>query len=110
MFLLLRILTISISKDIVSYKNQRKDNKYKYKTRCQVQDAPSSKQSSIETTKFTCVQCKFDMREEKPFEIKQLSSETKVITEEIEDLQKDISKLNKHDKNVHSEGSDSIRN
>jgi len=50
------------------------------------------------------------MREEKPFEIKQLSSETKVITEEIEDLQKDISKLNKHDKNVHSEGSDSIRN
>jgi len=31
LFLLLRILTISISKDIVSYKDQRKDNKYKYK-------------------------------------------------------------------------------
>jgi len=31
LFLLLRILTISISKDTVSYKNQRKDNKYKYK-------------------------------------------------------------------------------
>jgi len=29
--LLLRILTISISKDIVSYKDQRKENKYKYK-------------------------------------------------------------------------------
>ena len=34
MFLLLRILTISISKDIVSYKDQRKDNKYKYKYKC----------------------------------------------------------------------------
>jgi len=31
LFLLLRILTISISKDIVSYKDQRKDNKYKCK-------------------------------------------------------------------------------
>ena len=31
LFLLLRILTISISKDIVYYKDQRKDNKYKYK-------------------------------------------------------------------------------
>ena len=30
LFLLLRILTISISKDIVSYKDQRKDTKYKY--------------------------------------------------------------------------------
>ena len=28
MFLLLRILTISISKDNVSYQDQRKDNKY----------------------------------------------------------------------------------
>ena len=31
LFLLLRILTISKSKDIVSYKDQRKYNKYKYK-------------------------------------------------------------------------------
>jgi len=31
LFLLLRILTNSISKDIISYKDQRKDNKYKYK-------------------------------------------------------------------------------
>jgi len=31
LFLLLRILTIYMSMDIVSYKVQRKDNKYKYK-------------------------------------------------------------------------------
>ena len=31
LFLLLRILIISVSKDIVFYKDQRKDNKYKYK-------------------------------------------------------------------------------
>ena len=30
LFSLLRILTISISKDIASYKDQSKDNKYKY--------------------------------------------------------------------------------
>jgi len=35
LFLLLRISTISISKDIVSYKDQRKDNKYKYKYKLQ---------------------------------------------------------------------------
>jgi hypothetical protein len=34
------------------------------------------------------------MRVEKPFEIKQLSSEGKVITEELEDLQKDMAELN----------------
>ena len=32
LFLLLRILNISISKDIVSYKDRRKDNKYKYRS------------------------------------------------------------------------------
>ena len=39
LFLLLRILTISISKDIVSYKDQRKDNKYKYKCLCWLWDS-----------------------------------------------------------------------
>jgi len=34
------------------------------------------------------------MRVEKPFEIKQLSSERKVITEELEDLQKNMAELN----------------
>ena len=42
LFLLLRILTISISKDIVSYKDQRKDNKYKYKP-CDRKDFMSMK-------------------------------------------------------------------
>ena len=56
--------------------------------------APSSKQSSIERAKFTCVQCKFDMRVEKPLEIKQWSSERNVITEELEDLKKDMAELN----------------
>jgi len=34
------------------------------------------------------------MRVEKPFEIKQLSSERKLITEELQDLQKDMAELN----------------
>ena len=34
------------------------------------------------------------MRVEKPFEIKQLSYERKVITKELEDLQKDMAELN----------------
>ena len=51
------------------------------------------------------------MRVETPFEIKQRSSNRKVITEEPEDLQKDMAELNQvmmHE--VHSAGSDSIRN
>ena len=55
--------------------------------------APSNKQSSIEREKFTCVQYKCDMRAEKPIEIKQQSSERKVITEDLEDLQKDMAEL-----------------
>jgi len=34
------------------------------------------------------------VRVEKPFEIKQRSSERKVITEELEDLRKDMAELN----------------
>jgi len=34
------------------------------------------------------------MRVEKPFEIKQRSSERKLITEELQDLQKDMAELN----------------
>ena len=56
--------------------------------------ALSSKQISIKRAKFTCVQCKCDVRVEKPFEIKQRSSERKVITEELEDLRKDMAELN----------------
>jgi len=63
-------------------------------TTTQLKMAPSSKQITNGRTKFTCVQCKCDMRVEKPFEIKQLSSERKVITEELEDLQKDMAELN----------------
>jgi len=49
---------------------------------------------TIERAKFTCVQRKRGKGTEKPFEIKQRSYERKVITEDLEDLQKDITELN----------------
>jgi hypothetical protein len=44
--------------------------------------------------KFICFQRKGDMSVEKAFEINQQSSERKVITEELEDLQRNIVELN----------------
>jgi hypothetical protein len=54
---------------------------------------PSSKHSSIEREKFICFQCKGDVCG-KTFEINQQSAERKVITEELEDLQRDVVELN----------------
>jgi len=56
--------------------------------------ALGSKLSFIETRKLMCFQCKGDMSLERAFEINHQSSERRGITEELEDLQRDMVELN----------------
>ena len=54
----------------------------------------SRKHSLLERRKCIRFQCKSDMSVEKAFEINQQSSERKEMTEEQEDLQRDVVELN----------------
>jgi hypothetical protein len=61
---------------------------------------PSSTLGVIERGRFICFQCQGDMSVEKAFEINQQSSERKVITEELEDLQRNMGELNQVQRSI----------
>jgi len=56
--------------------------------------APGSRPSFIETRKLICFQCKGDMNVERAFENSHQNSERRGITEELEELQRDMVELN----------------
>jgi len=56
--------------------------------------APGSRPSFIETRKLICFHCKGDLNVESAFEISHQNSERRGITEELEELQRDMVELN----------------